>query len=87
VLSSQRELLSSALDLALTTVMSSTSASNSEETSHYQLYQYVPSLPAAAVAIVVFAILTTAHCHRLIKRRAWFCIAFAVGGLCECFLL
>jgi hypothetical protein len=70
-----------------TPTMSSDTVSNGEATSDYQLYHYVPSLPAAVVAIVVFAILTIAHCHRLIKRRAWFCIAFAVGGLCECSLI
>ncbi len=65
--------------------MSSAGGSDDEEISY--LYQYVPSLAAAVVAIVIFAILTIAHSYLLVKQRAWFCIAFTVGGLCKCFLL
>ncbi|KAF7504528.1 hypothetical protein GJ744_002148 [Endocarpon pusillum] len=62
--------------------MSSAGESNDKEFSSY-LYQYVPSLAAAVVAIAIFAILTIAHIYRLIMQRAWFCVAFAVGGLFE----
>jgi hypothetical protein len=66
--------------------MSTASEGNEEGSSVYHLYQYVPSLGAAIAAIVIFAILTIAHFYRLIRQRAWFCIAFAVGGLCKHFL-
>lgn len=54
-------------------------------TGTYILYFYTPSLAAAAVAIVIFALLTTAHGYRLITARTWFCIPFFIGGLCKSF--
>ena len=50
----------------------------------YYLWKYLPSLPGAAVFCVLFAILTAAHTYRLYINRLWFCIPFAVGGLCTC---
>lgn len=48
----------------------------------YELYHYIPSIAAAAVAIIIFAILTILHGYRMVKRRMWFCLPFVVGGMC-----
>ncbi|KAM0413046.1 hypothetical protein ACHAPD_008117 [Fusarium lateritium] len=48
----------------------------------FKLYRYDPSLPAAVVSVVVFAILTAAHTWRLIRVRAYYFTAFTIGGLC-----
>jgi len=49
----------------------------------YQLYQYDPSLPAAIVAIVLFAIVTFYHVWLIIRHRSWYFIPFIVGGFCK----
>ncbi|PGH00592.1 hypothetical protein GX51_05691 [Blastomyces parvus] len=49
----------------------------------FQLYRYIPSLPAAIISVVVFAFLTTAHTWRLLSTRAFYFTAFTVGGLFE----
>ena len=48
----------------------------------FKLYRYDPSLPAAIVSVVVFAILTSAHTWRLFRVRAYYFTAFTIGGLC-----
>ncbi|GKT47200.1 protein RTA1 [Colletotrichum spaethianum] len=50
----------------------------------FKLYRYTPSLPAAIVSVVVFAILTFLHTWRLYKARAFYFTAFTIGGLCYC---
>jgi hypothetical protein len=49
---------------------------------NYYLWYYVPSLPAAIVFLVIFIAATILHFYRLIKTRTWFCIPFAIGGIC-----
>ncbi|KAM0283758.1 hypothetical protein ACHAQH_002347 [Verticillium albo-atrum] len=49
----------------------------------YPLWKYVPSLPAAIVFVVVFAILTLGHAFKMFRHRMWFCIPFVVGGVFE----
>ncbi|KAM0231295.1 hypothetical protein ACHAPO_008679 [Fusarium lateritium] len=49
----------------------------------FKLYRYNPSLPAAVVSVVVFAILTAAHTWRLFRVRAYYFTAFTIGGLFE----
>lgn len=46
---------------------------------------YHPSVPAAIVSAVVFAVLTTAHVVLLLKSnpKRKFTIAFIIGGFCE----
>ncbi|KAH8760253.1 putative RTA1 domain protein [Hyaloscypha finlandica] len=48
-----------------------------------QPWDYVPSLPLAIVATVVFASLTILHTFRLFRTRTWFCIPFILGGAFE----
>ncbi|KAI6777898.1 Protein RTA1 [Emericellopsis cladophorae] len=47
----------------------------------FKLYRYTPSLPAAIVSAIVFAILTAVHAWRLYRARAFYFIAFTVGGV------
>lgn len=49
----------------------------------FELYRYTPSLPAAIIATAVFAILTALHTWRMFRSRAFYFIAFTIGGLCE----
>ncbi|KAK6331861.1 hypothetical protein TWF718_002400 [Orbilia javanica] len=54
-----------------------------EGTEDAYLWKYLPSIPAAAVAIALFAIPTILLCWKLIKSRTWFCIPFAIGGILQ----
>ncbi|KIY03576.1 uncharacterized protein Z520_00267 [Fonsecaea multimorphosa CBS 102226] len=47
----------------------------------YYLWKYLPSVPAAAVFIVLFTGVTGGLCWRTVKARSWFCIPFDIGGL------
>ncbi|KAH7248225.1 RTA1 like protein-domain-containing protein [Fusarium solani] len=53
----------------------------SEEGFDFKLYRYTPSLAAAIVSVIVFAVLTILHTWRLHRVRAYYFIAFTVGGL------
>lgn len=53
------------------------------KTGGHALYRYSPSLVAAIIAIIAFAILTLLHTYRMIKSKLWFCLPFTIGGLCE----
>lgn len=46
------------------------------------LWKYLPSIPLAAIAIILFTLTTIAHSYRILKSRYWFCILFLIGGLC-----
>ncbi|PYH87710.1 RTA1 like protein [Aspergillus ellipticus CBS 707.79] len=48
------------------------------------LYNYRPSIPAAAIFAVIFAITTGVHIVQLARKRCWFMVVFAIGGLLEC---
>ena len=50
---------------------------------YFVYYHYYPSLAAAIVAIVLFALTTIAHTFQLVKTRTWYLIPFVVGGICE----
>ncbi|KLU85831.1 hypothetical protein MAPG_04851 [Magnaporthiopsis poae ATCC 64411] len=49
----------------------------------FQLYRYVPDLPAAIASIAIFAILTALHFWRIARHRSYYFLAFAVGGIFE----
>ena len=44
-------------------------------------YRYIPSLPAAIVFVVCFALATAYHVFKMIKLRSWFFVPFVLGGL------
>lgn len=64
--------------------MANSEASQAADEWDFKLYRYTPSLPAAIVGVVVFAILTLLHIWRLKRHRAYYFTAFTVGGLCMC---
>ncbi|ETS77968.1 hypothetical protein PFICI_10030 [Pestalotiopsis fici W106-1] len=49
----------------------------------FKLYRYTPSLPAAIVFVVVFAILSSLHVARIQRHRSYYFTAFTVGGFFE----
>ncbi|KXG49709.1 RTA-like protein [Penicillium griseofulvum] len=49
----------------------------------YYLWKYVPSLPAAIIFLILFVAATAFHIWKLHRTKAWFCLAFALGGLFE----
>lgn len=49
----------------------------------YELYRYTPSIPAAAVFVVVFAFLSISHLIVLVRHRSYFFIPFLVGLFCK----
>jgi hypothetical protein len=49
---------------------------------NYYLWDYVPSLPTAIVATLLFCITTAAVLYRSISTRTRFAIPFIVGGFC-----
>jgi hypothetical protein len=49
----------------------------------YKFWNYVPSIPAAVIFMLIFMVLTGLHTWKLFRTRSWFCIAFTLGGLCK----
>ncbi|KAM0323274.1 hypothetical protein ACHAQA_008865 [Verticillium albo-atrum] len=47
----------------------------------FKLYRYTPSLPAAIVSVVVFAVLTFIHLWRMYRARAFYFTPFVIGGI------
>jgi hypothetical protein len=58
-------------------------SSDNVNTSSYKLYQYVPSLPAAVVAVALFTIVTFYHVWLIKRHRSWYFTAFTIGGFCK----
>lgn len=54
-----------------------------EQSFDFKLYRYNPSLPAAIVAVVVFAILTAYHGWLMRRWKAYYFTPFFIGGVCE----
>jgi hypothetical protein len=63
--------------------MSSNTTAPGQQYLDFRLYRYEPSLPAAAVSVAVFGILTALHVWRVVRSKALYFIAFIVGGVCE----
>ncbi|OIW34302.1 RTA1-domain-containing protein [Coniochaeta ligniaria NRRL 30616] len=49
----------------------------------YLLWHYIPSIAAAIVFAIIFALLTAVHLWRMIQTRMWFCLPFVIGGFFE----
>ena len=48
----------------------------------YYLWEYIPSLPASIIFVLLFLAATLFHCWKAWKSRARFCIPFCIGGIC-----
>ncbi|KAH6693790.1 RTA1 like protein-domain-containing protein [Plectosphaerella plurivora] len=51
-----------------------------EESFDFRLYRYTPSLWAAIITAIIFAILTAIHTWRMFRSRAFYFTAFTIGG-------
>ncbi|ODM21166.1 hypothetical protein SI65_04219 [Aspergillus cristatus] len=49
----------------------------------FELYRDIPNIAAAVIFIVLFTLSTAYRSYQLIKCRAWYFIAFVIGGICE----
>ena len=49
----------------------------------FKLYRYTPSLTAAIIFVVIFAVLSAVHTWRLLRYRAYYFTAFTIGGYCK----
>ncbi|KAF3901982.1 hypothetical protein ABW21_db0206636 [Orbilia brochopaga] len=49
----------------------------------YQLYKYSPSIPAAAIFTVLFAILAILHTYYMFRHKGWYWIPFTLGVIFE----
>ncbi|KAF5858503.1 hypothetical protein ETB97_004299 [Aspergillus alliaceus] len=50
---------------------------------NYYLWQYLPSVPAAVIFLLLFLSATIYHFWKIWRLRARFCLAFAIGGILE----
>jgi hypothetical protein len=46
-------------------------------------YEYYPSMGAAVVFVICFAIVTLMHTYHLFRTRTWFFIPLVIGGYCK----
>lgn len=51
--------------------------------SSFKFYNYDPSLPAAAIFVVVFGISALLHIWQMFRNRTWYFIPFLIGCLCK----
>jgi hypothetical protein len=47
----------------------------------FKLFKYTPSIAAAAIFAVLFALTTFLHIYQVIRTRTWYFIVFCIGGL------
>jgi hypothetical protein len=50
----------------------------------FAYYHYNPSLPAAAIFIILFILTTILHFIQMFRRKTWFMVPFVIGGCCKC---
>lgn len=67
--------------------LSSWSSSVDNQKEEYKIWDYNPSIAAAAVGAGVCGFLTLLHALRLARNRVGFCIPFIIGGLVSPLLL
>ena len=58
-------------------------SSNEYERVDFELYRYTPSLVAAIIFIVLFALATAYHLYQVVRTRFWYFTIFVLGGACE----
>lgn len=60
-----------------------TRATSNDGDSDWKAYYYEPSLPAAIIFIVLFALSTSLHMFQMIRSRTWFMVPFVIGCICK----
>ncbi|KOC09222.1 RTA1 like protein [Aspergillus flavus AF70] len=54
---------------------------STEGTFEFKLYRYTPSLGAAILFLVLFALITLYHLYQVIRLRSWYFLVFVIGGV------
>lgn len=49
----------------------------------WKAYEYYPSMGAAVLFIILFAVVTFMHTFHLLRTRTWFFIPLVIGGYCK----
>lgn len=49
----------------------------------FYLWNYVPSMAAAVIFLILFLVASAAHSWRMYRERLWFCLPFVIGGYRE----
>ncbi|KAF4469012.1 RTA1 domain [Fusarium albosuccineum] len=49
----------------------------------FYLWSYVPSIPAAAIFLIIFLALSILHTWKMYRKWMWFCFPFVIGGYLE----
>lgn len=49
----------------------------------WKFYRYDPSLAAAVIFTLLFALSTFFHLYQLLRTRTWYFIPFVIGGFCK----
>ncbi|KAL2782548.1 RTA1 like protein [Aspergillus keveii] len=52
-----------------------------EQTIDFELYRYTPNLAAAALFVALFFLTTLYHVYQVWRGRAWYFLAFVIGGI------
>ncbi|KAJ5990327.1 hypothetical protein N7522_010534 [Penicillium canescens] len=55
-------------------------STNENDGVSFKLYRYTPSLVAAIIFIVLFALATLYHLYQVVRTRSWYFTVFVVGG-------
>ncbi len=53
------------------------------ETATWAYYRYEPSLGAAILFAILFALTSFAHLYQLVRTRTLYFLPFVVGGFCK----
>ncbi|ETS82438.1 hypothetical protein PFICI_04314 [Pestalotiopsis fici W106-1] len=50
---------------------------------NFYLWNYIPSMAAAVIFLLLFLVASLAHSWRMYHERLWFCLPFVIGGYLE----
>ncbi|KNG88491.1 hypothetical protein ANOM_003232 [Aspergillus nomiae NRRL 13137] len=59
----------------------STEMDSTEGMFEFKLYRYTPSLGAAVLFLILFALITLYHLYQVIRLRSWYFLVFVFGGV------
>ncbi|KAJ0415768.1 RTA1 like protein [Aspergillus carlsbadensis] len=52
-----------------------------QDTVDFQLYRYTPNRAAAGLFVALFLLTTLYHAYQVWRQRAWYFVAFVIGGI------